>query len=580
MDKKDLNIDNNIDFGIIKFPRSQAQADYKISKKKITRKDGTVFYKKTTTTNDEKISDACIQIFQQSTLAKEFDYDTLRIRAEEYLLPRFKKHDMIIDNSKTKKEIKEIEKKQEIAIAQFIRNHIENNLDLTFEVDFDKFIEMTGVKSASRIGNALSMLEEVQVKASYEYKTPTISDDFSTIEYVLTKVSTIPRISLILDEEMGEKFDTISDYATSSIRNKKKHIKGIKFDINKSYLSSVLGLGRDYTSTNRKDRNKFNSSYSYRLDILIKSIEKVQHIEKFNFFSYEEIQKKFGTQFKEYRDFKRRVIVPSIKDINEYTNLMVELIEHRTGRVFKGLSFKIIRKLSNDGSKKFGIEKTAYYIASRLFYFTNQKIDNLLAFAKHIEKSFNNTLDLVIYDGKYLQEWKVESEEAFKAEIEIIDFMEKHKKTMHTRGLEYDEKRMCIIEKYVDVSNDEGNKEPKEKIRIITNGEFRVENPIASLKFLHEVLKKEGDYNISIVDYLPFEIATSNGWVKIAKIQEYLNYEDQIKLYIYERKLTYFKFESNIFEELFFTNIVRGNFKEVGEDFIKMIRSLSSDAKV
>ncbi len=580
MDKKDLNIDNNIDFGIIKFPRSQAQADYKISKKKITRKDGTVFYKKTTTTNDEKISDACIQIFQQSTLAKEFDYDTLRIRAEEYLLPRFKKHDMIIDNSKTKKEIKEIEKKQEIAIAQFIRNHIENNLDLTFEVDFDKFIEMTGVKSASRIGNALSMLEEVQVKASYEYKTPTISDDFSTIEYELTKVSTIPRISLILDEEMGEKFDTISDYATSSIRNKKKHIKGIKFDINKSYLSSVLGLGRDYTSTNRKDRNKFNSSYSYRLDILIKSIEKVQHIEKFNFFSYEEIQKKFGTQFKEYRDFKRRVIVPSIKDINEYTNLMVELIEHRTGRVFKGLSFKIIRKLSNDGSKKFGIEKTAYYIASRLFYFTNQKIDNLLAFAKHIEKSFNNTLDLVIYDGKYLQEWKVESEEAFKAEIEIIDFMEKHKKTMHTRGLEYDEKRMCIIEKYVDVSNDEGNKEPKEKIRIITNGEFRVENPIASLKFLHEVLKKEGDYNISIVDYLPFEIATSNGWVKIAKIQEYLNYEDQIKLYIYERKLTYFKFESNIFEELFFTNIVRGNFKEVGEDFIKMIRSLSSDAKV
>ena len=78
------------------------------------------------------------------------------------------------------------------------------------------------------------------------------------------------------------------------------------------------------------------------------------------------------------------------------------------------LSFRIFRKISDDKNTKFGIEKTAYYIASRLFYFTNQKIDNLLGFAKHVEKSFNS-LDLVLYDNKYINEWRIECEKAIEA---------------------------------------------------------------------------------------------------------------------------------------------------------------------
>lgn len=580
MNRNQLDIDRNSNLGTIKFPRSQAQADYKISKKKIVRKDGTVFYKKTTTTNDEKISDACIQIFQQSSLSKEFDYNDLREKAEETLFPKFEENDLVVSNSKTKKQNKEVEKKQEIAISQYIRNYIENNLDLTFEVDFDKFVDMTGIKSAQRVGNALKMLEEVQTKASYEYKTPIISEDFKTIEYELTKVSTIPRISLILDEEMGEKYNTISEYAQSDVRNKKKHIRGIKFDINKSYLSSVLGLGRDYTSTNRKDRNKFNSSYSYRLDILLKSIEKVQYIDKYNFFTFEEIQKKFGTQYEEYRSFKRNVLTPAIKDINDYTDLMVELIEHRSSREVDGISFKISRKLANDGKTKFGIDKTAFYIASRLYYFTNQKIDDLLAFAKHIEKSFNNSLDLVMYENKYLQEWRVESEEASKAEIEIVNFMEEHKKLMKERGLYYDEKRMCIVEKYIQVEDEDGNRDPQERIRIITTSDYRVENPMTSLQYLHKVLSKEGDYTTSVIDYIPFSIALSDGWVKIDTAKEYLRHKDTILMFIYEKKLNYFKFESDMLEELFLTNIVRSNFKEISEDFMNMVRKLSSNSSV
>ncbi len=579
MEKKHLDIaTKNNDLGVIKFPRNQAQADYTIDKKKVVRKDGTVFYKKTTTTNDEKITDACIQIFQQSSLAMEFDYDNLRTKAEKDLLPKFKKHGLVADASKNKKETIEINKRQEIAISQYIRNHIENNIDLTFEVDFDKFIEMTGVKSAKRIGNALKMLTEVQNKASYEYKQPLINADFTEIEYELAKVSTIPKISLILDEEMGEKFDTIGEYAKSSIKNKKKHIRGVKFDIGKSYLSSVLGLGRDYTSTNRKDRNKFNSSYSYRLDILIKSIEKVQHIPKFNYFTFEAIQKKFGTQFAEYRDFKRRVLNPAIKDINDYTSLTVELVEDRENnarnKVLDGISFRIFRKLADDKKTKFGIDKTAFFIASRLFYFTKQKIDNLLGFAKHIEKSFNS-LDLVMYDNKYIAEWRVESDTAIEAEIEIIKFMDNNRKLMSEKGLIYDERRMCLVEKYVQVENADEEFDPQEKIRLITTADFRVEDPMTSLQYLNEVIKKEGVTTTSIIDFLPFSIANSTGWARIETVTDYVKHQENIKLFIFDKKLTYFKFENNMLEEIFHNNIMRGNFSEINDEFREMVRKLS-----
>lgn len=567
--------DYDKDLGVIKFPRSQAQADYKITKKKVVRKDGTFFYKKTTTTNDEKIADACVQIFQKSSLATEFDYDVLRDKAEKNLNPKFVEHNLIAVPEMTSKQKQEIEKKREIAISQFIRNHIENNLDLTFEVDFDKFVDMTGIKSAQRIGNALKMLEEVQTKASYEYKTPIISDDFSTIEYELTKVSTIPRISLILDEEMGEKYNTIGEYAESDVKNKKKHIRGIKFDINKSYLSSVLGLGRDYTSTDRKDRNNFNSSYSYRLDILLKSIEKVQHIPKFNRFTFDEIQKKFGTQFKDYRNFKRRVLVPAMNDINEYTNLNVELIEYRESKEIETISFKISRKLAYDKKTKFGVDTTAFYIASRLFYFTKQKIDNLLAFAKHIEKSFNS-LDLVMYDNKYISEWKVETDRAIEAELEIINFIDNHEKLLKQKGIIYDEKRMCIVEKYVESADPENfDYTPVEKIKLIVTPDYKITDPITSLQYLYEIIKTEGETIASIVDYLPFEIAVSTGWKRIDTITDYVKYEENIKFLIYEKKVEYFRFDKDaMLDELFFTNIMRGNFKEINTDFRNMVRKL------
>lgn len=125
------------------------------------------------------------------------------------------------------------------------------NLTLKFETDFDN-IEKTGVETAKyKTHYALKMLKDIQNKASYEYKVPILNDDFSEDQiYEFKSVAAIPEITLVLDEEMGEKYKTLTEFAEADIKN--KAYQKISFEISKSYLSAVIGLGKDYTNLNRK----------------------------------------------------------------------------------------------------------------------------------------------------------------------------------------------------------------------------------------------------------------------------------------------------------------------------------------
>jgi hypothetical protein len=561
--------------GTIKFPRLQAQADYHIEQKEITKSDGTKVFKKTTTLNDEKIADTCTQIFQESTLAKDINYVELRDKAIEDLSKDFDKHNLRVTSKTTIKEENEITKRQEIAIAQWIRNYIQNNIDLAFEVDYDTFISLTGIKTAERVGVALKLLTEVQGKASYKYKIPEINEDFTEISYELAQVYAVPKIGLLLDEEMGTQYQTIEDYANSPVPNKRKHIKGIRFELSPSYLSAVLGLGRDYTASARKDRLKFNSSYSYRFDMLIRSIEKVQHIKKYNYFPIEKIQNKFGTNFAEYKHFKNRVLNPVIKDMNTYSpDLYVELVEYKSGKEIIAVSFKISRKHNEDRRLKFGVDKTAYYIASRLFYFSNEKIDNLLGFAHHVEKSFNS-LDLIMYGSRYIAEWREEADMAILAEDEILQLIDNNRSFFMQKGIEYDEKRMCIVENFVEKSEIGDDKMIK---KIIKKADYKIENPMSSLRYMKEIIESDGVLEQSIIDYIPFKVAHIDlGWLNIKIPEDFIKHQRYIIQTVKEKKLDFFRFENDLHEQLFKTNMVRENFKELYDDYRKSINKLTEN---
>lgn len=589
MDSNELEISNTKGLGCIRFPRVLAQGNYKVPDKhkiKIVNKNGDVSYRNPTTIVDEKIADTCIQIFQSSNIAKEMDYKILREKAENSLEERFKTYNMVLDESKhNKADLINIKKNREIAIHQWIRNYIENNLDFKFFIDFDKFISMTGIKSASRIGYALNMIYEIKSKASHEYKIPIISEDFSTIDYEYKIVKAIPEISLVLDEEMGQKYANLIDFIKADIKNKKKHIKKISFEISKSYVSAILGLGRDYTETNRKQRDMFKSTYAFKLDILIKSIAGVQSSSKFNKYTFEEIKERLGSNITDYRIFKKNVLMPALEDLNNYTDYDIELVETRLSRKVDFISFNIKLKNKSDSNLKYGVDKVAYYIASRLYYFTANKILNLIGYANHIEEQIQDN-QLTIYEGKYLEEWKEEAEREFKIEEELLKFIQDNQKIFETKNIIYDEKRMCIVEKTIVLKDTEKSPEleniridkdikPEEKIKTIKTRDYNVTNPSTSLRYIHEVLLKELPKESSIIDFLPFSILNGKGLVQINDIETFLRYKQLIQYNIIEKNLTFFRFDDDhLLKELFYTKVLHGEFREISSEFRDMVKRL------
>ncbi len=436
------------------------------------------------------------------------------------------------------------------------------------------------------ICNALDNFRDyIKSKASHEYKIPIISEDFSTIDYEYKIVKAIPEISLVLDEEMGQKYANLIDFIKADIKNKKKHIKKISFEISKSYVSAILGLGRDYTETNRKQRDMFKSTYAFKLDILIKSIAGVQSSSKFNKYTFEEIKERLGSNITDYRIFKKNVLMPALEDLNNYTDYDIELVETRLSRKVDFISFNIKLKNKSDSNLKYGVDKVAYYIASRLYYFTANKILNLIGYANHIAEQIQDN-QLTIYEGKYLEEWKDEAEREFKIEEELLKFIQDNQKIFETKNIIYDEKRMCIVEKTIVLKDTEKSPElenikidkdikPEEKIKTIKTRDYNVTNPSTSLRYIHEVLLKEFPKESSIIDFFPFSILNGKGLVQINDIETFLRYKQLIQYNIIEKNLTFFRFDDDhLLKELFYTKVLHGEFREISSEFRDMVKRL------
>lgn len=583
---------NKNQLGKIRFPRAMVQGKYKIAEKykiKIVDKNGNTSYRNPTTIVDEKIADTCIQIFQSSSLAKEMDYKILRNKAEASLESRFKKYNMIVDESHhNRTDALLIKKKREIAIHQWIRNYIENNLDFTFYVDYDKFIAMTGIKSASRIGYALTMISETKAKASYEYKISTISEDFSVIDYEYKIVQAIPEIGIILDEEMGQKYEKLADFIKADIKNKKKHIKKISFQISKSYISAILGLGRDYTETNRKQRDMFKTTYAFRLDPLIKSIVGIQNSQTLNRFTFEDIKEILGSNISDYRLFKKNVLLPAINDLNLYTDFNIELVETRLSKKIDFVSFNIHKKQGIDYNLKYGVDRIAYYIASRIYYFTVNKLENLIGYAVHIEQQMKEENLLTMYENKYVSEWRIEAEKEYKIEEELLKFIEANKRIFDAKNIVYDEKRLCIVEQTITYNKElvdselfpgekmekEGKKE--KKIKLLRTIDYTVNNPSSSLKYIHEVILKDTPQEATILQFVPFYISTGKkSFIPINDLDDYIKYHQLIQYNIVEKNLSFFSFdEKHETKDIFYSLVLEGRFREITSEFREMVKSI------
>lgn len=563
----DLNDKAN---GKFRISNKQAQADYTLVKT-YKNVNGATVYKKSATTNDEKIADTCVEIFQNSNIESMIDIKNIKKETMEEVDKLFIDKNIIIDENSPIKDVELIKKKKKIAFNQMVKSKIEKSVKLEYSIDYQQFIERTGIKSMHRVGDALKILDGMQNKNFYQWNEERLDENLNIVNNIV-KIAVVPEIRLELDHEIGGKTDvfgnklynSIADFINAPIKNKSKYIKKITFKLNPSYLSNILGLERDYSEPDRKQRINFKSSYSFRLDTLLRSIEKIQNYQNLTHFTFAELQKKFGTQYKLYKHFKARVLEPAVEDINNYTNLTVQMIETREAgerSELKYVKFVIGRK-SNIliENNRYGINSVAYYISSRLFYFKNNGIRNLLAYARKLEEEIKDTLDISIYDTKSLFEWKEEAQKAYQIEIELLNIVEKNKLFISQNRLKYDDKRMCLVS----IEYDE-EENIKESIKILTYKDKKVTNPMESIDYLKDLLSTGYSERVDIFDYLPFEIAntSSMGWVKINSMIDYQKHENTIIDYMNKKKLDHFRFENQDIADLFYKHVYRGTFRQL-----------------
>ena len=106
----------------------------------------------------------------------------------------------------------------------------------------------------------------------------------------------------------------------------------------------ILRLEEHFTSYQLKQVTQLTSKYAIRLyEILIawREVGKTPQIE------LSEFRHKIGVEDTEYKDmhnFKKRVLEPSIQQINEHTDITVTYEQHKKGRTISGFSFRLKQK--------------------------------------------------------------------------------------------------------------------------------------------------------------------------------------------------------------------------------------------
>jgi plasmid replication initiation protein len=106
----------------------------------------------------------------------------------------------------------------------------------------------------------------------------------------------------------------------------------------------ITRLEQQFTSYELKQVSGLSSAYAIRLyEVLIawRSTGKTSVIELSDF------RQKLGvleTEYNRMHDFKKRVLEPSVKQINEHTDITVKVEQHKKGRVISGFSFKFKQK--------------------------------------------------------------------------------------------------------------------------------------------------------------------------------------------------------------------------------------------
>ena len=108
------------------------------------------------------------------------------------------------------------------------------------------------------------------------------------------------------------------------------------------YLLEVTAPGKFYTSYYLRFVLPMNCQYAPRLYELLKSY---QRNNRKWFFPIDELKKNLGCEhYKDFYDFNRYVLTPSVTEINKYTDINVKPVLQKEGRKVTKIEFLMAKK--------------------------------------------------------------------------------------------------------------------------------------------------------------------------------------------------------------------------------------------
>lgn len=180
----------------------------------------------------------------------------------------------------------------------------------------------------------LSIVDYCQL-TNHEYGSKTYKD-------IKKSIKTLRDKSWWVEDENGETLFSWIDSATIKVENGKKLKGTIDIVLSESLRPYLLNLKENFTKYELFHILLLRSKHSIRLYELFKSYLWLGEW-KVSVDTFKELLNLSGS-YSEYKALNRSVIVPALKEINTYTDLIVEYEPIRDGRFIKQIHFKIKEK--------------------------------------------------------------------------------------------------------------------------------------------------------------------------------------------------------------------------------------------
>jgi len=427
------------------------------------------------TKNSVQIADVFI-LFAQQRLMGLINEEEISKKAKEEVSILVERYGL--DKGKTKEEIKKNRKIVDTLLhtkaREIVTNSIRNYSTLT--VDFNKLVESLSIPSLKRKDGSiyLTRLGKLLNGAESDAKLKCTFDVYKEVDGKLVKetefvtYNLVPTIRVIIrhdDEDEDVMFDTFEEFLAMRKRYKKeKMINRVEFSFNPEALA-VFAIPRaipGYSITDRKYRTGFGK-YAFQLDYIVRTVGSSLKNQKR--YTPEELMDQFGVSYNRYADFKSKVLVPAIKEINQKKSIHITLKEEKEGRKVKKVFFETRIATDENNEAKELFFSLPFFIAVKHYYsdryIPNNVIRNSFDFDDYLEMLEDSIESLKSFDKKLtneesdltIGEWKKLYEKEIEAWEELIALVKTDKKAQKI----IEEEEWVISKKRIGLVDKEGN---------------------------------------------------------------------------------------------------------------------------